>query len=60
MHNTIAQVILCSATNVAFTFLKWVRDKVVELFRNWANVVKIYHFIKQQFHFCGKTLPPLK
>ena len=31
-------IILCSATNVAFAFSEWVRDKVVELFQDCARV----------------------
>ena len=38
MHNPIALTILYSATNVAFTFSKWVPGKVVELFRVCASV----------------------
>ena len=34
MHNTISRRILSSATNVAYAFSKWVRDKVVELFQD--------------------------
>ena len=59
MHNTIALFVLCSATNVAFAFSKWVRDQVVKLFRDCACVVKSYHLIKPQFHFCEKPLLPL-
>ena len=31
-------IILCSATNVAFAFSEWVRNKVVELFQDCARV----------------------
>ena len=31
-------IMLRSATNVAFAFLEWVRDKVVELFQDCARV----------------------
>ena len=31
-------IILCSPTNVAFAFSEWVRDKVVELFKDCARV----------------------
>ena len=33
MHNTIALIIVCSATSSTFAFSKWVRDQVVELFQ---------------------------
>ena len=59
MHNPIALIILCSATNLAFAFSKRVCDKVVELFQDCACVGKSCHLIKPQFHFCGKTLLPL-
>ena len=41
MHNIIAQIIFRSATNFAFAFLKWIRDKVVELFQDCAGVVSV-------------------
>ena len=41
MLSTIALIIVCSATNVAFAFLKWVRDEVVELFQDCASVVSV-------------------
>ena len=41
MHNTIALIILCSATNIAFALSKWVRDQVVELFQDRASVVRV-------------------
>ena len=40
MHNTIALIILCSATHVAFALSKWVRDKVVQLFQDCASVIE--------------------
>ena len=33
MHNTLALIIICSATKIAFAFSKWVRNQVVELFQ---------------------------
>ena len=59
MHYTIALIVLCSAINIAFDFSKWVPEKVVKLLQDCASVVKSYHLIKEQFHFCGKTLLPL-
>ena len=41
MHNTIALTILCSPTNVASAFSKWVRYKVVELFQDCVSVVSV-------------------
>ena len=41
MHNTIALIILCSATNIAFAFLKWVHDQVVELFQEGVSVLEL-------------------
>ena len=41
MHNTIALITLWFATNVAFAFSKWVRDKVGELFQGCASVVGV-------------------
>ena len=32
------KIILCSATNVAFAFSEWVRDKVVEVLQDCARV----------------------
>ena len=39
MQNIIALIILCSATNVALAFSKWVHDQVVELFWDCACAV---------------------
>ena len=41
MHYTIALIIVCSATNIAFAFSKWIRDQVVELFQDCASVVRV-------------------
>ena len=48
MHSTIALIILCSATNVAFALSKWVRDKVVQLFQDCASVVKRFELPSNQ------------
>ena len=41
MHNTIALMIVCLATNIAFALSKWVREQVVKLFLHFASVVRV-------------------
>ena len=39
MHNTIALMILSSATNIAVAVLKWIRVQAVKLFQDCASVI---------------------